>query len=135
MRNEIGFHYDARTVCALVAEQFTEHATAEMTAAQVGAFGRMADPLVFGVLNALAGGDLLEGGPVSTERIGQALDTAGRLTTVVDELVESLLRRHLEAISEHSEGVIEISSFLREAKEEVDAAREKAASTTEGRTT
>lgn len=127
VRNAIGFHYLDQEIRALANGQITADALGEATAAEVGGLARMADVLVYGVIDNLAGGDLLVGGPESTKRIGQALDLAGNLTTFVDHLFDSLMRQHPDAIVEKHEGVIEIPPMVQLAREAVDAARKRTA--------
>jgi len=126
LRNTIGFHYDPSEIRTLVNEHITEDSVGEATAAEVGGLGRMADLFVFSVLDRLAGGDLLAGGERSRQTVGQALDVAGGLTTVVDHLVDSLVAERRDAVIEQHEGVVEIPPLVVEARADVEMERKKA---------
>jgi hypothetical protein len=123
VRNVIGFHYRDADIGALVERHFTEDARGEGVAADVGGLGRMADFLIFSVIDDLAGGDLLTGGEQAEQRIGQAHARAGNLITFVDHLFSLLMTQHPAAVLEHHEFVMPIPEMIWQAKAEVDEDR------------
>jgi hypothetical protein len=123
VHNTIGFHYDHGELAALVEQHINQDAIAEATAAEVGGLGRMADSVLLAVMDEVASGDLFTGGETSRQRIGQALDIAGKLITAVDELVDGLMQHHPDALLRYQLGAVEIPPLVREAKELVDRMR------------
>ena len=97
VRNLIGSHYDEDTVAALVADEFTDDALNESTAASVGGLARMADPLVRTIMNRLNCGDFMVD-ETQTQKVKEAIAVSNNLINFVDHLFAALVQAHLPAV-------------------------------------
>jgi len=124
VRNAIGSHYDERVVAELVKDEFTGDQLLESTAASVGGLARMADPVVRAIMTRLNSGDFMAD-ESQTQRVSQALDVTGNLTTFVDYLFDALLRAHPDAIVEKDTRIVDVPPLIARAGEAVETARSR----------
>jgi hypothetical protein len=128
VRNLIGSHYDEGAVATLLKEEFKDDALADSTAASVGGLARMADTLVWNIMNRLNGGDFMTD-PTRTQKVQDALRVCGHLITFVDHLFDTLMRKtlvwaHLPAVLvEKRELTVKVPPLVAKAGEAVDADR------------
>jgi hypothetical protein len=119
----IGSHYDEDTVAALVADEFTDDALNESTAASMGGLARMADPLVRTIMNRVNGGDFMLD-EAQTQKVKETIEVSNHLINFVDHLFAALLDKHLPAVVvEKREFTVKVPPLVMRAGEAVDAMR------------